>query len=602
MRSKLSNPVQTESSVAVETEIQTSQRQSFKQTLMGWLQLNSFGGRLFWMIMVGALTGVGGMAFLFSEMVKYQAEDQVQSTLDGQVNAIASVTEAAETLANSLGISATTLHERQAQFPDTYRELTLQLFERRPQFVVGLGLGQRENGLIVDQSWLFPYYWVDSTENEAPFDQTSIRYEDFADDEGEFYPDGDRYRNYFLPQTSIWTEPYQTDVNQLLTYYVPLFASDGRWLGTTLVDVNSQYLSDLLDRPVFRQMGNFTLLTRSGKIIADPANPENNLKSYNDIPKLQAIWPQVSLNDTGFLEGETGYWAYASVPDQDWVIIGYVPYAAVFNRIALITSTATALMILLLSTAIFLAIRSLNRRLRPVLNQCNQLAETDSTLLAQWDTQDDLNQLSLAFFNMLEQLNLNEETIRRHERKIQTETLHADQISERFTELTGLLDQLASEQQTLVHKIQQLMVNVTDDAQSIDLQVDAIHTLGRALDGDLRRIPTHSTEILTLVEQQVQSLANVLANDAALTDTDQLQALVDHLSKNIVTLKAIERRWPAIEYLQKQTGNITQNTQAALSEARAMVNTVQAIGPMLTKIEHISKRLYQQAQAFDVES
>ncbi|ESA33856.1 methyl-accepting chemotaxis protein [Leptolyngbya sp. Heron Island J] len=602
MRSKVSNTVQTESSIAAETEVQTPQRQSFKQTLMGWLQLDSFGGRLFWMIMVGALTGVGGMAFLFSEMVKYQAEDQVRSTLDGQVNAIASVTEAAETLANSLGISATTLHERQAQYADTYRELTLQLFERRPQFVVGLGLGQRENGLIVDQSWLFPYYWVDAAENESTPSQTSIRYEDFADNEGEFYPDGDRYRDYFLPQTSVWTEPYQTDINQLLTYYVPLFASDGRWLGTTLVDVDSQYLSDLLDQPVFRQMGNFTLLTRSGQIIADPANPENNLKSYNDIPKLQAIWPQVSLNDTGFLEGETGYWAYANVPDQDWVVIGYVPYAAVFNRIALITSAATALMIALLSTAIVLAIRSLNRRLRPVLNQCNQLAKTDSTLLAQWDTQDELNQLSLAFFNMLEQLNLREETIRRHEREIQKETLHADQVSERFTELTALLDQLASEQQTLARKIQQRMTNVTDDAQSLDIQVDAINTLGRALDGDLRRIPTHSTEILTLVEQQVESLNNVLAKDAALTNTKQLKALVNHLSNNIVTLKAIERRWPDIEGLQKQTGKITQTSQVALSESRSMLDTVQAIGPMLSKIEQISTRLYQQARAFDVES
>ena len=598
MRSELSNNIQAESSVAsAEGSPQPAQKPSLKQTLMGWLQLNSFGGRLFWMIMVGALTGVGGMAFLFSEMVKYQAEDQVQSTLDGQVNAIASVTEAAETLANSLGISATTLHERQAQYADTYRELTLQLFERRPQFVVGLGVGQRENGLIVDQSWLFPYYWVDSAENESAAGQTSIRYEDFADDEGEFYPDSQRYRDYFLPQTNVWTEPYQAEANQLLTYYVPLFASDGRWLGASLVDIDGQYLSSLLNQPVFRQMGNFMLLTRSGRIIADPANPENTLKTYEDVPELRDLWQQVDLNDTGFLEGETGYWAYASVPDKDWLVFGYVPYAAVFNRIALITLSATALMVALLSTAIFLAIRSLNRRLRPVLNQCNQLAQTDSTLLAQWDEQDDLNQLSLAFFNMLEQLNLNEETIRRHERKIEKETLHSDQVSEQFIEFTGLMDQLASEQQMLIRKVQQLMTEIAGSSQSADIQIDAVNTLGRALDGELRRLPTHSGEVLASVEQQVQSLTSALGHEINTQQSRQLRTLVDQLSKNVVTLKAIEQRWPSIGCLQQQTSNITQASQVAASESRSVVNSVQSITPMLSKVEQLSTRLLQRARA-----
>ncbi len=382
-----------------------------------------------------------------------------------------------------------------------------------------------------------------------------------------------------------------------MTYYVPLFASDGRWLGASLVDIDGQYLSSLLNQPVFRQMGNFMLLTRSGRIIADPANPENTLKTYEDVPELRDLWQQVDLNDTGFLEGETGYWAYASVPDKDWLVFGYVPYAAVFNRIALITLSATALMVALLSTAIFLAIRSLNRRLRPVLNQCNQLAQTDSTLLAQWDEQDDLNQLSLAFFNMLEQLNLNEETIRRHERKIEKETLHSDQVSEQFIEFTGLMDQLASEQQMLIRKVQQLMTEIAGSSQSADIQIDAVNTLGRALDGELRRLPTHSGEVLASVEQQVQSLTSALGHEINTQQSRQLRTLVDQLSKNVVTLKAIEQRWPSIGCLQQQTSNITQASQVAASESRSVVNSVQSITPMLSKVEQLSTRLLQRARA-----
>ncbi|MDV3353095.1 Cache domain-containing protein [Leptothoe sp. LEGE 181152] len=595
MPSELSSATQAGSSAASEISIHTKQQQSLNQTLMGWLQLNSFGGRLFWMIMVGALTGIGGMAFLFSEMIKYQAEDQVRSTLDGKVNAIASVTAAAETLANSLGISATTLHERQAQYADTYRELTLQLFERRPEFIVGLGLGQRENGLIVDQSWLFPYYWVDASENEPAVNQT-IRYEDFADGEGEFYPNSQRYRDYFVPQTTVWTEPYENAANQLLTYYVPLFASNGRWLGTTLVDIDGQYLSNLLNQPVFRQQGHFILVTREGNIVADPANPENNLKTYQDIPELTAIWPQMSLNETGFLEGETGYWAYAVVPEHDWLVLGYVPYSAVFNRIALITLAATVIMVALLSTAIFLAVRSLNRRLRPVLNQCNQLAKTDTTLLAQWDGQDDLNQLSLAFFNMLEQLNLNEETIRRHALKLETETSRSTQVSAQFTEFTALLNRLAGEQQILMRDLQQLMADIAKSSQTIDIQVDAINTMGRALNSELRRIPTHSTETLALVEQQVGALTRVLGHGASEQQSEQLHTLIEQLTKNIVTLKALERRWPSIDNLQKQMGHITQASGVAISESRAVVDSLQSIAPMLSDIEQISTTLLKRVE------
>ncbi|MEM9807180.1 MAG: Cache domain-containing protein [Cyanobacteria bacterium P01_D01_bin.56] len=597
MRSKVSNPKTTESTTIPSGPTQVAQQKNkLRQNLLGWLQLNSFGGRLFWMIMVGALTGVGGMAFLFSEMIKYQAEEQVQSTLDGQVNAISSVTEAAETLAYGLGVSATTLHERQAQFPDTYRELTLQLFERRPEFILGLGLGQKENGLIVDQSWLFPYYWADSAKELSSTRQAPIHYEDFADDEGEFYPDSARYQDYFLPQKEVWTDPHQANGNQLLTYYFPLLASDGRWLGTSLVDIDINYLSDLLDVPVFRQQGNFILLNRSGNVIVNPANANAGAQTYEEIADLKDFW-YGATEETGFFEGEEGYWSYANVPGQDWVVFGFVPYGAVFNRIALITLAATTLMVALLSVAIFFAVRSLGRRLRPVLNQCNQLAKTDDTLLAQWDNQDDLNQLSLAFFNMLEKLNLNEETIRRHEQKIKKDTLHSDQVAEQFGEFAKLFSREAGEQQMLIRRLQDLTAQLTNNSQSVDIQLDAVSTMGRALDGELRRVPAHSSEALAVLEQQLQELVQVIQTETEHPSGMQLQTLANLAAKNVATLKAHDRRRPSVDSLQEQTGNITRAGEVAAEGARSMVDTSRSMAEILAKVERIATLLAKRAKA-----
>lgn len=586
-------------SVDTPASSQHTKQYRLKQTLISWLQLDSFGGRLFWMIMVGALTGIGGMAFLFSEMIKYQAEDQVRSTLDGKVNEIASVTEAAETLAYGLGVSATTLHERGAQYADTYRELTRQLFEGRPEFVIGLGVGQRENGLIANQTWLFPYYWVNSSAIELSDNDAAIQYEDFADNQGEFYPDSDRYQQYFVPREEVWTDPYQGQETHLLTYYLPLFTKNDQWVGTTLVDIDGQYLSELLNDPVFRGMGNFMLITRSGKVIANPANPESNLNTYEEIPDLKDFWLQVDFTDSGFFEGETGYWSYAKVPGQDWFVFGFVPYPAVFNQITLITVLATILMVALLSTAIFLAVRRLNRYLRPVLNQCNQLAKTDKVLLAKWDQQDELKHLSFAFFNMVEKLNLNEETIRRHEQKIEKKTFHADQVSAQFTEFIDLSSQQASEQQDLVLQVQRLTTTLSTNTQSLNYQLDALNTLGRALSSELSRTAsdTYTAEIWVSLEQQLQQLIKCWETEDNPQSAKQVQVLMDHLLKTITKLKANEDKRPSLDSLWEQTKNIAQTRQAAIMDARSIDTAVQSMSQLATKIEKLAKVMMGRSQS-----
>ena len=539
--------------------------------------------------MLGALAGMGGMAFLFSEMLKRQAEDQVRSSIDSKVNAIASVTESAETLAYSLGVSATTLHERQAQFPDTYRELVLKLFERRPEFVVGLGLAQGENGIIVDQPWLFPYYSASLANPEA------IRYEDFADDEGEFYPESQRYEDYFEPQVSVWTEPYQDTASRLLTYYYPLFNSDGTWLGSTLVDIDSAYLSNLLDDVVFQQAGNFLLVTRSGQVIANPANPASDAQTYQDISGLAAIWSQIESDAPGFVREDAGYWAYSMVPGQDWLLFGFVPYKAIFGRIVTIAAVTTGLMGLLLATVVFLAIRKLNQRIKPILLQGNQFASTEQSLLASSTQHDELEQLSLSFFNLLNQLNLHQETIRRHEETIAQSNLHADQVTEKFLAFTAQIDEEASEQKALIQKVQQQLTEQSNEYKSVDSRLDALFTLAQTLGGFLESIPseTESTELFNSLDQRILALTNVL-DDAP--DKAQSQVLLTQLISDVANLKAYNRQQYSLEKLQHQTNDVTQARQATLAQSQAMVTAAQTITQILAEIETITHTLNQDAK------
>lgn len=548
--------------------------------------------------MLGALTGMGGMAFLFSEMLKRQAEDQVRSNIDSKVNAIASVTDSAETLAYSLGVSATTLHERGAQYPDTYRELILQLFERRPEFVVGLGLGQSENGIIEEQSWLFPYYSASPSTDASGSTPVVVRYEDFADDEGEFYPESQRYQDYFVPQVSIWTQPYQVDNSRLLTHYYPLFDQEGRWLGTTLVDIDSTYLSNLLDDSVFQQAGNFMLLTRSGQLIAAPTTPLSpESQTYQNIPGLEPIWNQLDDDSSGFVRGQTGYWAYATVPGQDWLLFGFVPYQAVFGRILRIATVTTSLMGLLLAMVVFLAIRKLNQRIKPILLQGNQFARESDLLLAAAGQQDELEQLSLSFFNILNQLNLHQETIRRHEETIVQSNLHADQVTEKFLAFTAQIDEEAREQKALIQKVQQQLSKQVDQYQSVDGRLDALFTLAQTLGGFLESLPSESETayLFDSLDQRILSLTAILDNSPQ-TDKSQSQSLVTHLITDVANLKAYDRQRHSLEKLQHQTDDVTRTRQATLAKSQAMVTAAQTITQILAEIEAITGTLNRDAQ------
>ncbi|MGF1513837.1 MAG: hypothetical protein ACFB5Z_09095 [Elainellaceae cyanobacterium] len=367
-------------------------------------RINSLGTRLFLIITGGVLAGMGGMALLFGETVKYQAEDQIKSTLRSKVSTIDDVIDQAETLAYGLNVSVTTLHVRRAETQGTYQELVRQLFQGRPEFVTGLGFGQAEYGILPREQWLFPYYYSPSpsVDAEQPASESETLYIDQADP-AYFYPDTARYRDYFLPQESLWTTPYQSDRGALLTYYSQIFDPEGDWLGTVVIDVDGTYLSQVLDEPILRNGGKLMLLSADGDVIANPSESSNlGSQTYEDIPGLSEIWSQIDPEALGFLEGETGYWSYTQIPERDWLLVAYVPYKIVFGQVMLITLGATTVVGLLLAGMVALVIRYLNRRLKPSLTLCQRLADMDNVMMEQLQDKDEIDQLSVSFLYLLE--------------------------------------------------------------------------------------------------------------------------------------------------------------------------------------------------------
>lgn len=533
--------------------------------------------------MLGALAGIGGMALLFGEAVKQQAETQARSNLYGKANAIASVTDAAETLASGLAVSVTTLQERGAQFPATYAELTGQLFDSRPSFVTGLGFGQRENGIIADQPWLFPYYWAFPTEDVGVLNAEK-QYEDFADDEGEFYPDSERYSTYFEPQEETWTTPETAQAGQVVTYYRPMFESGGRWIGTALVDVDAAYLTDLLDEAVFRNQGYFVMLNQAGEVIANPEAPES--QTYEDIGPLQQLWPNLDTSTSGMIETRRGYWYYAPVPGQEWVLLGFLPYQAIFGRLVLITAISMTIVVALLSAAIAIALGRLNQVLSPILAECRQRANLDEALTGH---QGKVKQISDAFFTMLDTLDRNAEALQQQEQALTQKQQKADQVTEQFLQFAAKASREGSKQQTITADAKEQAKAISLAAEKTEGYLRELGDLGQSLEGSISLTDDSSdAQLLTAIAQNARTLtAAVETMTQYAQGQKQMATLAKALGTGIAALRLSDGQEenPATASILEQAKQLSSQAEEAIRQQQDNLRRVQTLTEaMLTDV------------------
>ncbi|MGB7087862.1 MAG: methyl-accepting chemotaxis protein [Phormidesmis sp.] len=536
---------------------------------------------MFATIMGGALIGIGGMAFLFGETVKYQAEEQIQIILEGKENQIDDVVDHAENLAYSLGVSVSTLHIRKAETPETYQELTRQLFQGRTEYITGLGFGQRAYGILPSKEWFYPHY-------QAELGSVgSATYTDRADS-AHFYPKTAAYRQYFLPQQDLWTTPYQSEQGIVLSYYSQIFDNEGKWLGTAAVDFDGTYLNTVIEDPVFQGGGQLMLLAQNGNVIANPANAkELENQTYKDIPQLEAIWSQIqsdlsSSDAPQLIEGESGYWSYNQISEMGWLLVAYVPYRVVFARVVAITLGATTVVGLLLAGLVTLAIRYLNRHLRPVINECQRLSAVDDAMSAKLKNKDELEQLSFSFFNLLDQLQLSQ-------RQVQQKSAHASEVEAQLNQVKARSLASRERQRQLSLKIDNILppqssVKSPGD-RTLQEELTQLNAVVSTLSGsDLLASVTESTESDTLATPELSQLSYRLDHTFA-----HVLAMLSHFSQVAASFHQTNEHAQRLEQAAIATEDNVQKQTALASQ----------IQEWAIAAGNLSKTLAQQATALN---
>jgi methyl-accepting chemotaxis protein len=369
----------------------------------------SLGSRLFLAVMSGALLGLGATTYFFYRNLEQRTEAELKGIVSNKASQIDIKVAQAQTLADATAAQIVTLRDQGIQNREVYKQTILQVFKSRPDFVRGLGYFQDAYSILPKQKWASDYFILgrnapDFPGKPLPAPLNNIRYSD-ENEPGDSYWEADYYTDYVKQR--LWTPPSDYFGEVYTTFNTPLYSKDKKWLGTMSVDMTAVSFDKELKGSVFNNAGEFALINAQGEIISYPKEPQKALKveKYSAIEGLTSLWPQIQKNPSGLMKVGGSDWFYQRVPSSQWIVLARVP-SGVISGPALGIAVGTALGVaLLMGTIVALAVRYLNRRLQPIVDECNALLAKNSSTVSFDENQDEIDRLNSAFFQLRDEQN-----------------------------------------------------------------------------------------------------------------------------------------------------------------------------------------------------
>ncbi len=397
--------------------------------------LKSIGTKLFIAVIGGAIVGLGSTAYLFYQTLEKQTTVKIQQAVDIEVQQIETELKAVTQATIGLGTSVQFFQERGVQDKQVYESLTLKFFKTRPQWGMAAYFFQTNRGILQSQEWYYPYFYLDQktqgqlgTHLPAP-DSNIIYSELFRDDN---YPIHDYYKVPVARKAPTWVEPFPWYGNTVTTFTAPIFDLQKRLIGFSGMDVNITTLNREIPATVINNAGFFTLLSEEGKILSYSPDPKKAIDraNYNTVPELKAIWSQIGNKESGFVETDGKYWAFRRLPTTKWLLLASVPVSVVQTPVLKITLAGTLGAALILTGTVLWFVRGLNKKLKPILAECESMSDLNPEIQVQIRQNDEIEGLSISLFEMLRQLATEREQTRQQTEARLAETQERLKISQ----------------------------------------------------------------------------------------------------------------------------------------------------------------------------
>jgi twitching motility protein PilJ len=568
------------------------------------MKINSIGTKLFIAVMGGAIIGLGGVAWVFKNKLEQQAKEQIQDKLNAQVALIEAQLNPIAQEGLALKSTLETLHEQGITSENIYQNLAFIHFKQRPELSFGLGFGQTPNGLLKERRWFFHYYYEDQkvkgqSGTRLPPPNQNVFYSELYKDND--YPNQPYYKEPVRIKLPFWTEPYGSYGALITTFTTPIFNQDRQVIGVVKIDINVLKLTQELNtEKVYDNQGYFALLSSDGRILVYPPKqpappPEGEYgSSYTTVKELVEVMDRIKERErvtSGIfkMDNTNSYWAYQKMKGTNWIMLASVPADVITRPVLFITVMGTLFAGLVLGVVVFSFVFRLNRRLKPILDECHKLAQTDATTEDKLQKEDEIGQLSLSFFNLLDTLAAKEEAIRQEiARSVQNQEdlkqaaesqKESDALQEEVSQIldvvlaiedgdltvqaevssrpTGLV---ADTLNRLIESLGGTISFVLDTSQKVNQSAEKLEDLAVSAQGQVQQQTQSVSDVQSLVVN-FNELSQETANQALLSDQSVQQAVISVNQGE----QEITKMTQEIKLLQQETKQIVKRSELLIS-------------------------------------
>jgi len=493
----------------------------------------SLGARLSISVIMSAVVGLGALAIFYYQGQVSSTKRVIEEKLNAKANEIeAKLSPIKQTVAD-LAASTRLLSALGVKDPNTYKTIVFEHI-KTTDLALAVGVAQAPFRLVPARKLFFPYVYKQQKDadvssqklgQQLPAPNDDYYYSDLADlYGGNSITQQGAYTEQLAAKKTVWIEPYVFSNFTMTTYVSPFYDAQDQPLGVAIVDLNVTTLAERVSDKVLDEVGYYAILSEKGNLLAYPPNVAlaKDLKSYKTIPEIGAVWEQIIKGQSGLVESQGNFWAYRRIPSTNWLIIATVPQSGILGPVAWSTLIATLLVGGLLLVVVGWFIAALNRRLKPILDECNKLAEAKGGAI-ETSNKDEIERLSASFFNLIDQIAENEEKIREEvARTVQAkERLNQAQESEQEaefleTEVGGLLDVVSAMEDG------DLTVQAEVSDRATGLVADTLNRLREQLAEIIARVLGTAQQVVKGAEGLEE-----LARTVALNTVDQAQSVAE---------------------------------------------------------------------------